>query len=181
MKPSKIKIMKSLFAFFCFLLFGFSSFAQYTSKLDPVASVVFPSKPKERQEQGQQILYSMLDRENKITAMATAIDASQYGVDSGMITANYNNTLFIDLILQSITGQYSGMQLVSKKKIAVGKLMGYDVVLHNDAPTEEIPYKDIYAQVFFLGAKIYALTVLAEDKVDAAADRDKFFRSLKVE
>jgi hypothetical protein len=73
------------------------------------------------------------------------------------------------------------MQLVSKKKIAVGKLMGYDVVLHNDAPTEEVPYKDIYAQVFFSGTKIYALTVLAEGNVDAASDRDKFFRSLKVE
>ena len=83
--------------------------------------------------------------------MATAIDASQYGVDSGMIAANYNNTLFVDIILQSITGQYSGMQLVSKKKIAIGKLMGYDIVLHNDIPTEEVPYKNIYAQVFFRG------------------------------
>jgi hypothetical protein len=172
--------MKLLTGIFCFLLYSFTSFAQYTAKLDLVASVVFPSKPKERLEQGQQILYSTLDRENKITAMATAIDASQYGVDSGMIAANYNNTLFVDIILQSITGQYSGMQLISKKKIAIGKLMGYDVVLYNDTPTEDVPYRNIYTQVFFSGARIYALTVLAEDKVDAATDRDKFFRSLEV-
>lgn len=155
-------------------------FAQYTAKIDYRASVIFPSKPKEMQEQGQQILYSTLDRDNKVTAMATAIDATQYGVDSGMIAANYNNVMFVDLILQNIIGQYSGMQLVSKNKIAIGKLMGYEVILRNDAPTEAVPYKNIYARVFFAGANIYALTVLAEDKTDATSERDKFFTSLKV-
>lgn len=172
--------MKFLSALTCLLVFSASGFAQYTARIDSRASVIFPSKPKEMQEQGQQILYSTLDPENKVTAMATAIDATQYGVDSGMIVANYNNVMFVDLILQNIIGQYSGMQLVSKNKIAIGRLMGYEVVLKNDAPTETVPYKNIYARVFFAGANIYALTVLAEDKVDAAAERDKFFISLKV-
>lgn len=173
--------MKFFLNLFLLITCCIPAFAQYTSKLDMRSSVVFPSKPKEMTQEGQRIQYSMLDLDNKVTAMATAIDASQYGVDSGMIAANYNNTLFVDLILQNITGQYSGMRLISKKKIAVGKLMGYDVLLTNDAPSESVPYKNVYAQVFFAGSTIYAMTVLSEKDKDDAAEREKFFRSLKVD
>jgi hypothetical protein len=173
--------MKFIFPILIVLTASLSGFAQFTAKINAQASVVFPNKPKEMQEQGQQLLYNTLDRENKVTGMATAIDAAQYGVDSISLVANYNNTMFIDLILQNVIGQYSGMQLVSKKKIAVGKMMGYEVTLSNDAPSEKVPYKNIYAQICFAGTNIYALTVLAEDKVDATPERDKFFRSLKVD
>lgn len=173
--------LKSFLALSLLLMSTGSAFAQYTAKLDMRASVVFPSKAEEMEGAASQILYNTLDKEHKITAMATAIDATQFGVDSATIAANYNNTLFVDLILQNITGQYGGMQLVSKKKIAKGKMMGYDVVLSNDTPSEKVPYKNIYAQVFFAGAQIYALTVLALDGIDAATDRDKFFNSLKVD
>lgn len=175
MKLKSLSLIVSLFAL------PIAGFAQFTAKIDSRASVIFPSKPKEMQQQGYPILYSLLDVENKVTGMATSIDASQYGIDSNTMVANYNNVLFVDLILQNIIGQYSGMQVVSKKKIAVGKLMGYEVVLNNDMPTEEVPYKSIYAQVFFTGTQIYALTVLAEDKVDATKERNKFFTSLKVD
>jgi anti-sigma28 factor (negative regulator of flagellin synthesis) len=174
-------MMKFFLSLILIITTATAAFAQFNARLDRKSSVVFPSKPKEMQQEGQQILYSMLDRENKVTAMATAIDASQYGVDSGMIAANYNNTLFVDLILQNITGQYSGMRLESKKKIAVGKLMGYDVLLVNDAPSESVPYKKVYAQVFFAGSTIYAMTVLSENESDDGAEREKFFRSLKVD
>lgn len=173
--------MKSVLICSFLWMFGTCTYGQYTAKLDTRASVVFPSKTKEMQGAASQIIYNTLDKENKITAMATAIDATQFGLDSVMIVANYNNTMFVDLLLQNITGQYNGMQLVSKKKIAKGKLMGYDVVLNNETPNEQVPYKNIYAQVFFAGSAIYALTVLALDGVDATVDRDKFFNSLKVD
>lgn len=173
--------MKSICAILIALTISLPCFAQFTAQINPQASVIFPNKPKEMQEQGQQLLYNTLDRENKVTGMATAIDAAQFGVDSVSLVANYNNTMFIDLILQNLVGQYSGMKLVSKKKITVGKMMGYEVTFSNDAPTEEVPYKNIYAQVCFAGTNIYALTVLAQNKVDATTERDKFFRSLKVE
>jgi len=172
--------MKFLFAVLCSCL-SYVGFAQYTAKLDSRASVVFPSKTQEMQGIASPIIYNTLDREHKITGMATAIDATDFGVDSTMIVANYNNTLFVDLILQNITGQYPGMNMVSKKKIAKGKMMGYEVVLKNETPSEKVPYKNVYAQVFFSGATIYALTVLALEGVDATADRDKFFNSLKVD
>jgi hypothetical protein len=158
-----------------------SSFAQYTAKLDDRSSVVFPSKPQEMNQDGQLILYSMMDKENKVTGMATVIDVTQYGVDSDAVAANYNNSMFVDIILQNVAGQFSGAELVSKKKVAIGKLMGYDVVFKNHHPTEEVPYENIYAHVMFAGAHIYALSILDVSGTDGSGFTDKFFGSLKVD
>jgi hypothetical protein len=163
----------------CLLSFGKLS-AQYKAQLNQHSSVVFPSKPQEMNQEGQLILFSLLDADNKVTAMATAIDVSQFGVDSSTIAANYNNSMFIDLILQNIVGQYTGAELVSKKKVAVGRLMGYDVVFKNH-PTPNIPYQNIYAHVMFAGSNVYALSVLDIPGSDGSKFMDRFFRSLQVD
>ena len=173
--------MKSLLLTVAILACSISGFAQYTSRLDERASVIFPSKPQEMDGLISQIQYNTLDKENKITAMATAIDAGQFGVDSATLTANYNNPLFVEMILQSVLGQYPGVQVVSKKKIAKGSFMGYDVSLANETPNDKVPYSNIYAQILFAGTKVYALTVLALKNTDAAEARDKFYHSLKVD
>lgn len=173
--------MKSIiFLLFCLLPVN-KMLAQYKSQLNPNASVVFPSKPEEMHQDGQLILVSMMDKENKITGMATTIDVSQYGVDSNAVVSNYNNSLFVDLILQNIAGQFAGAYLVSKKKVAVGKLMGYDVVFKNNNPTKAIPYQNIYAHVMFAGSHIYALSILDIPGVDGIGFTEKFFSSLKVD
>lgn len=172
--------MKSFLSTVAIIACSISGFAQYTSRLDERASVIFPSKPQQMDGLISQIQYSTLDKENKITAMATAIDAGQFGVDSATLTANYNNPLFVEMILQSILGQYPGVQVVSKKKIAKGSFMGYDVSLSNETPNDKVPYSNIYAQILFAGTKVYALTVLALKNTDAAGERDKFYSSLKV-
>jgi hypothetical protein len=156
-------------------------FAQYTSKLDNHSSVVFPSKPQEMNQDGQVILYGMMDKENKVTGMATVIDVTQYGVDSNAVAANYNNSMFVDIILQNVAGQFTGAELVSKKKVAVGKLMGYDVVFKNHNPTEAVPYENIYAHVMFAGSHIYTLSILDVPGTDGLVFTDKFFSSLKVD
>lgn len=172
--------MKTLLFVLVFIASGINSFAQYTAKLDERASVVFPSKPQQMDGLISQIQYNTLDKENKITAMATAIDAGQFGVDSATLAANYNNPLFVEMILQSVLGQYPGVEVVSKKKVAQGSFMGYEVSLANDTPSDKVPYSNIYAQILFAGTKVYALTVLALKGTDAAGDRDKFYHSLKV-
>lgn len=172
--------MKSFFLCLIVVAGSLQSFAQYTSRLDENASVAFPSKPQEMDGLISHIQYSTLDKENKVTAMATAIDAGQFGVDSATLSANYNNPLFVEMVLQSILGQYPGVQVVSKKKIAVGPFMGYDVSLANETPDDKVPYSRIYAQILFAGTKVYALTVLALKDTDAAGERDKFYRSLKL-
>ncbi len=157
------------------------SYAQNTIKLDNRATVVFPGKTGEMQGATGPITYSTLDKDSKITGMATVIDASQFGVDSAMIAANYNNATFVDLILQGLLGQYPGVEVVSRKKIAKGKQMGYELDLQKDKPDETVPYKNLYAQIFFAGANVYALTVLTMEGVDATADKEKFFNSLKID
>lgn len=172
--------MKKLIAFLICLLAFNGIFAQYTAKLDYRSSVVFPSKPEEMHPDGQLILYSMMDKENKVTGMATTIDVSQFGVDSGSVVANYNNSMFVDLILQNIAGRFAGADMVSKKKVAVGKLMGYDVVFKNNNPTKDIPYQNIYAHVMFAGSHIYALSILDVPGIDGQPFTTAFFNSLKV-
>lgn len=172
--------MKSFLIAAAATLFSLSTAAQYTAKLDTRASVVFPAKPQEMDGVVSRIQYTTLDKDNKITAMATAIDAEQFGVDSATLAANYNNPLFVEMIIQSVLGQYPGVQVVSKKKIARDAFMGYEISLANDSPGESVPYSNIYAQILFAGTKVYALTVLALKDVDAATDRDKFYRSLKI-
>jgi hypothetical protein len=172
--------MKKLFILVLCLLSFANIFAQYKSQLSPRSSVVFPSKPQEMQKEGHVVLFSMLDKENKVTGMATAVDVSQFGVDSASMAANYNNTMFVDLILATVVGQYDGMEVVSKKKIAVGKLMGYDVVFKNSAPSKDIPYVNVFAHVLFAGSNIFAMTVLDEAGSDGSLFKDKFFNSLKV-
>lgn len=172
--------MKSTFLLLLFLCSGLLNHAQNTIKLDSRATVVFPGKTEEMKGATGPITFSTLDKDNKVTAMATVIDASQFGVDSAMIAANYNNSGFVDLILQSLLGQYPGVEVVSRKKIAKGGQMGYELALQKDKPDEAVPYKNLYAQVFFAGANVYALTVLAEEGVDATADKEKFFSSLKI-
>ncbi len=172
--------MKPVLFALALIAYSITGFAQYTAKLDERASVIFPSKPQQMAGLISQIQYSTLDKENKITAMATAIDAGQFGVDSAALAANYNNPLFVEMVLQSILGQYPGVGLVSKKKIAKGSFMGYEVSLANDTPCDKVPYSNIYAQILFAGTKVYALTVLALKNTDATGDRDKFYSSLKV-
>lgn len=173
-------IKKLTILFICLMTFH-QGFAQYTSKLDEHYSVVFPSKPQEMNQDGQIILYGMMDKENKVTGMATVIDVSQYGVDSNAVKANYNNSMFVDIILQNIVGQFTGAELVSKKKVAVGRLMGYDVVFKNYNPTEDVPYENIYAHVMFAGSHIYALSILDVPGTDGLSFTDKFFNSLKAD
>lgn len=173
--------MRSLPLFLLCVCSAFLSFAQNKVRLDQHSTVTFPGKTEQMKSDLGLLTYSTLDRDNKVTGMATVIDASQYGLDSAAIAANYNNTLFIDLILQNVTGQYPGTRLVSKKKIARGKLMGYEVTLLNERPSEMVPYRNIYAQVYFAGTRIYALTVLAVDNSDISADRDQFFNSLQTD
>lgn len=172
--------MKSCLFLLSLFACSISSFAQYTTRLDERASVIFPSKPQQMDGLVSQIQYSTLDKENKITAMATAIDAGEFGVDSATLAVNYNNPLFVEMVLQSILGQYPGVKVVSKKKIAQGSFMGYDVSLANETPSDNVPYSDIYAQILFAGSKVYALTVLVLKHTDATTERDKFYRSLKV-
>lgn len=155
--------------------------AQNKVKLDTRASVEFPGKTQEMNGATGPILYSTLDKDNKVTGMATVIDATQFGVDSATIAANYNNSAFIELILQGLLGQYPGVEIVSRKKIAKHKQMGYELVLLKDKPDETVPYKNLYAQVFFAGSNIYALTVLAEENADASEDKERFFNSLKID
>lgn len=164
------------------LLGGYAAaFAQNEVRLDTRAKVTFPGKTEQMQGATAPIIYSTLDRDNKITGMATVIDAAQFGVDSAAIAANYNNSMFIELILQNLVGQYPGVELVSKKKISRGKQMGYEITLQKDKPDEAVPYKNLYAQVFFAGSHIYALTVLAMENVDATADKERFFNSLVIQ
>jgi hypothetical protein len=155
--------------------------AQNKVKLDSRATVVFPGKTQEMHSEAGPITYSTLDKDNKVMGMAAAIDISQYGIDSTAIAANYNNSMFVDLILQNVVGQYSGAELVSKKKVAKGNLMGYDVVFKNHNPTEEVPYDNIYAHVMFSGSHIYALSVLDVPGVSGLSYTEDFFNSLKVE
>lgn len=173
--------MKHLTLFLLLLNTTFGLYGQNEVKLDSRAKVTFPGKTQQMSGATAPIIYSTLDRDNKITGMATVIDAMQFGIDSTAIAANYNNTMFIDLILQNLVGQYPGVALVSKKKITMGKQMGYEVVLQKDKPDEEVPYKNLFARIFFAGSHIYALTVLAAEHVDAAQDRDRFFNSLVIE
>jgi len=159
-----------------------SAVAQNRVRLDERATVLFPGKVEQMDSEAGLIRYSTLDRENKVTGMATVIDARQYGVDSAMIIANYHNPMFVDLILQGLLGQYPGVELISKRKIARGRFMGYELEFRNDRPDEKVPYRDLYAQVFFAGADIYALTVLAEDKAtDTPLLKEKFFSSLDIQ
>jgi Ni,Fe-hydrogenase maturation factor len=155
--------------------------AQNKVKLDSRASVTFPGKTEQMQGATGPILYSTLDKDNKVTGMATVIDATQFGVDSAMIAANYNNSAFVDLILQGLLGQYPGVEVVSRKKIAKSKQMGYELTLQKDKPDETVPYKNLYAQVFFAGSNIYALTVLVEDGAETTEDKERFFNSLKID
>jgi len=169
------------FTLFCLLPFG-NIFAQYKSKLSTRSSVVFPSKPQELTKEGHVIYTSALDKESKVTGMATAIDVSQFGVDSSAIASNYDNTLFVDLILQTIVGQYDGMEIVSKKKVTIGRLLGYDLSFkNNNPPTKELPYRNVYARVLFAGSNVFALTVLDEAGANGGVYKDKFFSSLKVD
>ncbi len=172
--------MRSLALILLTLLCGFTAGAQYTARLDERASVVFPAKPQAMDGMVSQIQYSTLDKENKITAMTTAIDAGQFGVDSATLAANYNNQLFVEMITQSVLGQYPGVQVVAKRKIAQDAFMGYDISLANETPSGSVPYSTIYTRILFAGTKVYALTVLALKDADAQADRDKFYRSLKI-
>jgi len=158
-----------------------TGYSQQKVKLDSRASVVFPGKTNEMQGEAGPITYSPLDKDNKVMGMATAIDVSQFGVDSTAIAANYNNSMFIDLILQNIVGQFAGAELVSKKKVANGKLMGYDVVFKNHNPTADVPYENIYAHIMFLGSHVYALSVLDANGANGAAFTEDFFNSLKVD
>lgn len=153
-------------------------FAQHEVTIDKRAKVTFPGKTAQMSGATSPIIYSTLDRDNKVTGMATVIDAEQFGVDSATIAANYNNTMFVDLILQSLTGQYPGVAVISRKKISEQGKMGYEVTLQKDKPDDTVPYKNIYTRFFFAGAHIYALTVLAVEGVDATGDRDRFFNSL---
>lgn len=170
-------------SFLCLCLCGCLSaaFAQSKVKLDQRASVVFPGKTQEMQGATGPITFSTLDKEQKVTGMATVIDATQFGVDSSTIAANYNNSGFVDLILQGLLGQYPGVEIVSRKKIAKGSQMGYELVLQKDKPDQSVPYKNLYAQVYFAGANIYALTVLAEEGADASKEKEQFFSSLKID
>ncbi len=174
-------MMKPFLFSLLLLAAGLQSYAQNKVKLDTRASVIFPGKTEEMQGATGPILYSTLDKNNKVTGMATVIDATQFGVDSAMIAANYNNSGFIDLILQGLLGQYPGVEVVSRKKIAKRKQMGYELVLLKDKPDETVPYKNLYAQVFFAGSNVYALTVLAEDGTDASEDKERFFNSLTID
>jgi len=158
-----------------------AAFAQHEVKLDSRASVVFPGKTQEMQGATGPITFSTLDDKQKVTGMATVIDATQFGVDSATIAANYNNSGFIELILQGLLGQYPGVEVVSRKKIARGNQMGYELALKKDKPDQTLPYKNLYAQVLFAGANIYALTVLAEEGADASAEKEQFFSSLKID
>lgn len=181
-RPFKSDVMIKRYLLLLICLIGHNNiFAQYIAKLDSRSHVVFPSKPQEMNQEGQIILYGMMDKGNKVTGMATVIDVSQYGVDSNALKANYNNSMFVDIILQNIVGQFTGAELVSKKKVAVGKLMGYDVVFKNQNPTEEVPYENIYAHVMFSGAHIYALSVLDVPGTDGFSYTETFFASLQVD
>lgn len=155
--------------------------AQNKVRLDSRATVVFPGKTEQMQGATGPITFSTLDKDNKITGMATVIDAQEFGVDSTTIAANYNNSMFVDLIIQGLLGQYPGVEVVSKKKISRGAQMGYELILQKDKPDEAVPYKNLYAQVFFAGSNIYALTVLAVEGVDASSEKEQFFNSLKIE
>lgn len=157
------------------------SSAQQKINLDSRASVIFPGKTKEIPTETGPVTVSMLDKANKITGTATRIDATTFGIDSSTIAANYNNTAFIELILQGLLGQYPGVTVISRKKIARGKQMGYEVTLQKDKPDETVPYKNLYVQVLFAGARIYALTALAEEGADATEVKETFFNSLKID
>lgn len=163
------------------LVSGLIGYAQNKVKLDTRSSVVFPGKTQQMNGATGPITYSTLDKENKVMGMATVIDATQFGVDSAMIAANYNNAAFIDIILQGLLGQYPDVRVVSRKKITRGSQMGYEFVLQNDKPDETIPYKHLYAQVFFAGSNVYALTVLVEEGIEAEKDKEAFFSSLKID
>lgn len=172
--------MKATLLLLALLCSSLLNHAQHTVKLDNRATVVFPEKTGEMQSETGPITFSPLDKDNKITGMATVIDVAQFGVDSAMIAANYDNATFVDLILQSLLGQYPGVAVVSKKKITKGTQKGYELALQKDKPDEAVPYKNLYAQLFFVGTNVYALTVLTMEGVDATADKEKFFTSLKI-
>lgn len=165
---------------FLMLIAAVPSYAQNKVRIDERAFVTFPGKSEQMPTEAGMVNYGMLDPDNKVTGMATVIDATQYGVDSAMIAANYNNSFFVDMVLQGLMGQYPGVAMVSKKKIARGRFMGYELEFRNDHPDERVPYEHLYARVLFAGARIYALTVLAEKDVDAAGNRDRFFNTLEL-
>lgn len=155
--------------------------AQYQATLYKGCTVTFPTKPQEMNQEGIPYLYNTLDKEHKVTALATMLDAAAYGMDSVLLAYNYNNPVFIDILVQSFLGQFAEVTIKYKQKIAEGKYMGYLIQLENDVPTEEIPYKDVYVKALFAGSKVYALAVLQEPNVAAGSLKDDFFASLKLD
>lgn len=159
-----------------------SSYAQYVARVDERAVVTFPTAPKERNIAGNNMLYNLLDKENTLTGMVTFIEGLDYSIDSATLAANYNNAYVIDLLLNEATSQFKGMELVSKRKIAKGRFMGYEVLLQNAGGANDIPYRDLRAQLIICGSRVYALMVLSETKGQTdSLPANKFFESLRVD
>jgi hypothetical protein len=167
---------------FLFSLFVHSSYAQYVARVDKRALVTFPTAPKEMNIAGNNMLYELLDKENTLTGMVTFIEGTDYGIDSATLAANYNNAYVIDLLLNEATSQFKGMELVSKRKIAKGRYMGYEVLLQNAGGDDHIPYRDLRAQLIICGSRVYALMVLAETRGQTdSLPANKFFESLRID
>jgi hypothetical protein len=163
--------IKKLFILFLLPLLSFIIGVDWeTLQIDSRASIDFPSKPNRDKE----TLWSVDAAGARF--LLKIDDLAKRGLDSAKFAKVVNTPGILDAFsLGFLSGE--GSSLISKK---ISSFKGYTVFEYVVDPGKTSQYKKLYAKLIFVGTKVYGPSVFVNDEKATESNREKFFRSFKL-
>ena len=169
-------MIKTLIAFLLVPFLTVATFEWVKVKIDDRVSITFPSQPETKDLNGLPGWISVPDSNSMF--MITIVDMKKFGLDSATLTPLLNQPEFYQQYRTSAQAKFGEATLVYDTSFLWNGLHVHEFRVKKAGTDANFPYQNITIRSVFIGAKIYAVSVLQKEITEA--DQKKFFESLQL-